>query len=183
MRHIAVIGSGPAGYYSAEALQKSFGENVRIDIIDRLPVPYGLIRFGVAPDHQSIKAVAKRYEKVALGNEVRFVGNVAVGRDISIAELAALYDAVILATGAPDDRPLDIPGGAMVDSSWAGDRMNLSVQAMGQEVRAIIDVEEKLVRLQLDLPPMLSFFGKKIEALIRHQGTQMLEDKSGGRKS
>jgi len=110
MRHIAVIGSGPAGYYSAEALQKSFGENVRVDIIDRLPVPYGLIRFGVAPDHQSIKAVAKRYEKVALGNEVRFVGNVAVGRDISIAELAALYDAVILATGAPDDRPLDIPG-------------------------------------------------------------------------
>ena len=110
MRHIAVIGSGPAGYYSAEALQKSFGENVRIDIIDRLPVPYGLIRFGVAPDHQSIKAVAKRYEKVALGNEVRFVGNVAVGRDVSVAELAALYDAMILATGAPDDRPLDIPG-------------------------------------------------------------------------
>ena len=76
-----------------------------------------------------------------------------------------------------------IPGGAIVDSSWAGDRMNLSVQAMGQEVRAVIDVEEKLVRLQLDLPPMLSFFGKKIEALIRRQGTQMLEDKSGGRKS
>lgn len=110
MRHIAIIGSGPAGYYSAEALQKSFGEDIRVDIIDRLPVPYGLIRFGVAPDHQSIKAVSKRYEKVALGSEVRFVGNVAVGRDISVAELAALYDAVILATGAPDDNRLDIPG-------------------------------------------------------------------------
>ncbi|MGS1016662.1 FAD-dependent oxidoreductase [Allosphingosinicella humi] len=110
MRHVAVIGSGPAGYYSAEALQKEFGEDVRVDVIDRLPVPYGLIRFGVAPDHQSIKAVAKRYEKVALSGNVRFVGNVMVGRDISIPELLDLYDAVILATGAPNDRPLDIPG-------------------------------------------------------------------------
>lgn len=110
MRHVAVIGSGPAGYYSAEALQKEFGEDVRVDVIDRLPVPYGLIRFGVAPDHQSIKAVAKRYEKVALSGNVRFVGNVMVGRDVSIRELLDLYDAVILATGAPNDRPLDIPG-------------------------------------------------------------------------
>ena len=66
MRHVAVIGSGPAGYYSAEALQKAYGDEVRVDMIDRMPVPYGLIRFGVAPDHQSIKAVYKRYEKVAL---------------------------------------------------------------------------------------------------------------------
>jgi ferredoxin--NADP+ reductase len=111
MRHVAVIGSGPAGYYSAEALQKHYGDEVRIDMIDRMPVPYGLIRFGVAPDHQSIKAVAKRYEKVALSDNVRFVGNVLVGRDVSIPELRDLYDAVILATGAPDDRGLDIPGG------------------------------------------------------------------------
>jgi NADPH-dependent glutamate synthase beta subunit-like oxidoreductase len=111
MRHVAVIGSGPAGYYSAEALQKHYGDEVRVDMIDRMPVPYGLIRFGVAPDHQSIKAVAKRYEKVALSDNVRFVGNVLVGRDVSIPELLGLYDAVILATGAPDDRPLDIPGG------------------------------------------------------------------------
>ena len=110
MRHVAVIGSGPAGYYSAEALQKSLGSDVRIDMIDRLPVPYGLIRFGVAPDHQSIKAVSKRYEKVALSESVRFVGNVLIGRDVSIPELLDLYDAVILATGAPHDRPLDLPG-------------------------------------------------------------------------
>jgi len=110
MRHVAVIGSGPAGYYSAEALQKLLGDEVRIDILDRLPVPYGLIRFGVAPDHQSIKAVSKRYEKVALSDNVRFVGNVMVGRDISIPELMDLYDAVILATGAPVDRQLDLPG-------------------------------------------------------------------------
>jgi len=110
MRHIAVIGSGPAGYYSAEALQKAFGDEVRVDMIDRMPVPYGLIRFGVAPDHQSIKGVYKRYEKVALSDNVRFCGNVLVGRDVSIPELLGLYDAVILATGAPNDRPLGIPG-------------------------------------------------------------------------
>jgi NADPH-dependent glutamate synthase beta subunit-like oxidoreductase len=111
MRHIAVIGSGPAGYYSAEALQKLYGDEVRIDMIDRMPVPYGLIRFGVAPDHQSIKAVSRRYEKVALSDNVRFIGNVCVGRDVSIAELIGLYDAVILATGAPNDQPLEIEGG------------------------------------------------------------------------
>jgi ferredoxin--NADP+ reductase len=110
MRHIAVIGSGPAGYYSAEALQKQFGDEVRVDVIDRMPVPYGLIRFGVAPDHQSIKAVSRRYEKVALSDNVRFAGNVLVGRDVTIAELVQLYDAVILATGAPDDRPIGIEG-------------------------------------------------------------------------
>lgn len=110
MRHIAIIGSGPAGYYTAEAAQKKFGDDVRIDIIDRLPVPFGLIRFGVAPDHQSIKAVSGRYEKVALSDNVRFVGNVTVGKDVSIDELQSHYDAVVLATGAPNDRALDIPG-------------------------------------------------------------------------
>ena len=71
MRHIAIIGSGPAGYYSAEAAQKKFGDEVAVDIIDRLPVPFGLIRTGVAPDHQSIKAVSRRYEKTNLGDNVR----------------------------------------------------------------------------------------------------------------
>src|SRR5215210_4034714 len=110
MRHIAIIGSGPAGYYTAEAAQKHWGDEVRVDIFDRLPVPYGLIRSGVAPDHQSIKAVSRRYEATALSGNVRFVGNVAVGRDVSIEELRALYDAVVLATGAPNDRPLGLPG-------------------------------------------------------------------------
>jgi ferredoxin--NADP+ reductase len=110
MRHIAIIGSGPAGYYTAEACRNIFGEDAHIDIIDRLPVPFGLIRTGVAPDHQSIKAVSRRYEAVALSDTVRFAGNVSIGRDISIAELQELYDAVVLATGAPHDRPLGIPG-------------------------------------------------------------------------
>jgi len=110
MRHFAVVGSGPAGFYTAEALVKAYGEGASIDIIDRYPVPYGLIRFGVAPDHQSLKAVSKRYDQVAGENSVRFVGNVNVGRDVSVAELTSLYDAVILAIGAPHDRKLGIPG-------------------------------------------------------------------------
>ena len=110
MRHFAVVGSGPAGFYTAEALEKAYGEKARIDILDRYPVPYGLIRFGVAPDHQSLKAVSKRYDKVAESAGVDFIGNVTVGQDISVAELLELYDAVILATGAPHDRKLGIPG-------------------------------------------------------------------------
>mgnify|MGYP000146035493 CR=1 FL=1 len=110
MRHIAIIGSGPAGYYTAEAAQKQWGDDVRVDIFDMLPVPYGLIRTGVAPDHQSIKGVARRYEGTALSDNVRFVGNVTIGEDITIAELQELYDAVVLATGAPNDKPAGIPG-------------------------------------------------------------------------
>jgi NADPH-dependent glutamate synthase beta subunit-like oxidoreductase len=110
MRHFAIVGSGPAGFYTAEALEKAFGGNARIDIIDRYPVPYGLIRFGVAPDHQSIKAVSKRYDKVVDAPGVDFIGNVTLGRDVSVAEMLDLYDAVILAVGAPHDRALGIPG-------------------------------------------------------------------------
>ena len=110
MRHIAIIGSGPAGYYTAEAAIKQWGDDVRVDIFDKLPVPYGLIRTGVAPDHQSIKAVSRRYETTSLAENVRFIGNVMIGRDVSIAELQDLYDAVVLATGAPHDRKLELPG-------------------------------------------------------------------------
>ena len=108
--NIAIIGAGPAGYYTAEAALKHWGGAARIDIIDRLPTPYGLIRAGVAPDHQSIKAVTRRYEATNLGAGVRFVGNVMIGQDVSIAELIALYDAVVLSVGAPHDKPIGIPG-------------------------------------------------------------------------
>ncbi|WP_324827190.1 FAD-dependent oxidoreductase [Qipengyuania zhejiangensis] len=110
MRHIAIVGSGPAGYYTAEAAVKKWGEDVRVDVFDRLPVPYGLIRTGVAPDHQSIKGVSRRYEKVALAGNVRFVGNVSAGDDVTVAELQQFYDAVIFATGAPEDRKLGMEG-------------------------------------------------------------------------
>jgi NADPH-dependent glutamate synthase beta subunit-like oxidoreductase len=108
--NIAIIGAGPAGFYTAEAALKRWGGVARIDIIDRLPTPYGLIRAGVAPDHQSIKAVSKRYEATSQGQGVRFVGNVMIGCDVSIAELLTLYDAVVLTVGAPHDKALGIPG-------------------------------------------------------------------------
>jgi ferredoxin--NADP+ reductase len=110
MRHFAVVGSGPAGFYTAEALEKAYGDKARIDILDRYPVPYGLIRFGVAPDHQSLKAVSKRYDKVVESAGVDFIGNVMVGRDVSVAELLEMYDAAILAVGSPHSRKLGIPG-------------------------------------------------------------------------
>ncbi|WP_028968953.1 FAD-dependent oxidoreductase [Sphingomonas sp. URHD0057] len=113
MRHFAIVGSGPAGFYTAEALEKAYGDQARVDILDRYPVPYGLIRFGVAPDHQSLKAVSKRYDKVADSAGVDFIGNVSVGRDVSVAELLELYDAVILAVGSPHSRKLGIPGEAL----------------------------------------------------------------------
>jgi len=110
VRQIAIVGSGPAGYYTAEAALKQWGDDVRVDVFDSLPVPFGLIRSGVAPDHQSIKAVSRRYEATALTGSVRFLGNVMIGRDVTIPELEMLYDAVILATGAPHDRKLGLPG-------------------------------------------------------------------------
>ncbi|MGN6154162.1 MAG: FAD-dependent oxidoreductase [Sphingomicrobium sp.] len=110
MRHFAVVGSGPGGFYTAEALNKAYGDQARVDVIDRYPVPYGLVRFGVAPDHQSLKAVSKRYDTTADTAGVDFIGNVTVGRDVSIAEMLDFYDAVVLAIGAPHDRKLGIPG-------------------------------------------------------------------------
>jgi len=109
MLNVAIVGSGPAGFYTAEALAKAV-PGIGIDIIDRLPTPYGLIRAGVAPDHQSIKAVDRRYATTAQLPGVRFVGHVEIGRDVSMDELRGLYDAVVLATGAPLDRPLGVPG-------------------------------------------------------------------------
>jgi ferredoxin--NADP+ reductase len=86
------------------------GDAAHIDIFDRMPVPYGLIRSGVAPDHQSVKGVSRRYEAVALSDNVRFIGHVTLGTDVSVEDLLGLYDAVVLATGAPADRKLDLPG-------------------------------------------------------------------------
>jgi adrenodoxin-NADP+ reductase len=107
---VAIVGSGPAGYYTVEGLLERLGADVQIDILDRLPTPYGLIRAGVAPDHQSIKAVVRRYEQTQSAGDVRFYGNLNVGDGVTIDELTALYDAVVLATGAPGDRGLGIPG-------------------------------------------------------------------------
>ncbi len=106
---IAIIGSGPTGFYTVAALLKAKAD-AEIDVIDSLPTPYGLVRGGVAPDHQSTKNVMRAYEKSATSDGVAFMGNVMVGRDVSLDELRELYDAVVLCIGSPLDNPLDIPG-------------------------------------------------------------------------
>ncbi len=109
MKHIAIIGSGPAGCYLADHLLRLVPD-ASIDILERLPVPFGLIRYGVAPDHQNTKGVARVFERVLARDRVGFFGNVEVGRDVRLQELMELYDAVVLATGAGRDRQLGIPG-------------------------------------------------------------------------
>src|SRR5438045_9118375 len=109
---IAIIGSGPAGCYAAERLVRE-APGCRIDIIDRLPTPYGLVRAGVAPDHQSTKAITRVFDRVLTREGVAFWGNVEIGRDATLAELRQLYDAVVIATGAPAPRKLGVPGEAL----------------------------------------------------------------------
>jgi ferredoxin--NADP+ reductase len=106
---VAIVGSGPAGFYAAEALQKS-APGVSIDLFERLPTPFGLVRGGVAPDHPKIKSVTRVFERIASHPGFRFFGNVQIGRDITATELREHYDAVLYAVGAESDRHLGIPG-------------------------------------------------------------------------
>lgn len=105
----AVVGSGPSGFYAAEALLKHM-PTARVDIFERLPTPFGLVRYGVAPDHPRIKSVSAGFERIADSPQVRFFGNVAIGPDLSTADLRQHYHAVIYATGGSKSRPLAIPG-------------------------------------------------------------------------
>src|SRR3989338_2750249 len=105
----AIVGAGPSGFYAAESLLQS-DRKVLVDMFERLPAPYGLVRYGVAPDHPKIKNVIKIYEKIAGKNGFSFLGNVNVGRDISIEELRNFYDVILLTYGAARDRKLGIPG-------------------------------------------------------------------------
>ncbi|HEY2326286.1 MAG TPA: FAD-dependent oxidoreductase [Gaiellaceae bacterium] len=114
---VAVVGSGPAGFYAADALLKSEEPKVEVDLLDRLPTPWGLVRLGVAPDHENIKAVSRAFEKIAARPGFRFYGNVEVGSTVTHDELLALYDAVIYTVGAQTDRALDIPG-EHLPGSW-----------------------------------------------------------------
>jgi len=119
MRHIAIIGSGPAGCYLADQLLRLLPD-ASIDILERLPVPFGLVRYGVAPDHQSTKAVARVLDRVLARERVSFFGNVEVGRDVQLEETLSMYDAVALATGAGRDRRLGIPGEGLPGVAGSG---------------------------------------------------------------
>ncbi len=114
---VAVVGSGPAAFYAAGHLLEA-EESVEVDMIERLPTPWGLVRLGVAPDHPNIKAVSRAFEKIAKRPGFRFLGNVEVGRDVTPDELLSGYDAVVYAIGAQTDRRLEIPGEDL-PGSWA----------------------------------------------------------------
>jgi len=121
---LAIVGSGPAGFYTAEHVLKHEGTHAEVDMFDRLPTPYGLVRFGVAPDHPKIKSVIRVYEKTAARPEFRFFGNVEVGRDMSIEELRQRYHAVVFAYGTATDRHLGIPGEDLPGSHPATEFVN-----------------------------------------------------------
>jgi len=115
---VAVVGSGPAAFYAAAALLASEDPPVEVDMIERLPTPWGLVRLGVAPDHPQLKTVSRAFEKIAARPGFRFLGNVEVGRDVAHDELVRTYDAVIYAVGSQTDRRLGIPGEDL-SGSWA----------------------------------------------------------------
>lgn len=123
---VGIVGAGPAGIYAADLLTKdetlaAAGVEVSIDVLDRLPAPYGLVRYGVAPDHPRIKQIQSALHKILDKPQVRFLGNVAYGIDLKLEDLHRHYDAVIFATGSDRDRPLDIPGIDLPGSHGAAD--------------------------------------------------------------
>jgi len=141
---VAVIGSGPAGLYAAEALIKQNTIPVSVDVFDRLPVPYGLVRYGVAPDHYKIKSVIGVYEKTLADPRVRFFGHVTFGRDLTRADYRRLYDAVIYAVGASSDRNLGIAGEDLPCSisatefvAWYNGHPDAATRAMTLDARGV----------------------------------------------
>ena len=157
---VAVVGSGPAGFYAAAALLDA-EEPVEVDMIERLPTPWGLVRLGVAPDHPKLKTVSRAFERIAEKPGFRFVGNVEVGRDLSHADLMSVYDAVVYAVGAQTDRRLRIPGEDL-PGSWSA--FELVAWYNGnpdfQELQFDLDVERAVVigngNVALDVARMLA---------------------------
>jgi len=154
MTSIAIIGSGPAGCYLADQLLRLIPD-ASIDVLEKLPVPFGLIRYGVAPDHQSTKVVSRLFDRVLAREQVGFFGNVEVGRDVRLDELMSLYDAVILATGAARDRRLGIPGedlpGVTGSGSFVGwyNRHPHAVASVARDVRSAVIIGNGNVALDV----------------------------------
>ncbi|NIO41056.1 MAG: NADP oxidoreductase, partial [Burkholderiales bacterium] len=115
---VAIVGSGPSGFYATEALFKS-KPLVLVDMFERLPSPFGLVRSGVAPDHPKLKQPIKVYQRIAETPQFRYLGNVTVGRDISVEELLTCYHAVVFTCGAETDRKLGVPGEDLAGSHTA----------------------------------------------------------------
>ncbi|MBM0126260.1 FAD-dependent oxidoreductase [Pimelobacter simplex] len=167
---VAIVGGGPAGIYAADILTKSDAD-VSVDILERLPAPFGLVRYGVAPDHPRIKEIIKALQRVIAKPEVRFLGNVEYGVDVKLEDLREFYDAVVVSTGAMADRDLGIPGeehsfGAAdfvswydahpdVPQTWPLDATSVAVLGVGN---VALDVARVLAKtgdemLVTDIPP------------------------------
>jgi ferredoxin--NADP+ reductase len=157
---VAVVGSGPAGFYAAGALLDA-DVPVEVDMIERLPTPWGLVRLGVAPDHPKLKTVSRAFERIAAKPGYRFIGNVEVGRDLTHADLTRLYDAVIYAVGAQTDRRLGIPGEEL-PGSWSATEFVAWYNGHPdfQDVSFDLDVERAVVigngNVALDVGRMLA---------------------------
>src|SRR2546426_9067639 len=157
---IAVVGSGPAGFYAAGALLDA-DVPVEVDMIERLPTPWGLVRLGVAPDHPKLKTVSRAFERIALKPGFRFFGNVEVGRDLSAGDLTRLYDAVVYAFGAQTDRRLGIPGEDL-PGSWSATELVAWYNGHPdfQDLELDLDVERAVVigngNVALDVARMLA---------------------------
>jgi ferredoxin/flavodoxin---NADP+ reductase len=157
---VAVVGSGPAGFYAAGALLDA-GLSIEVDMIERLPTPWGLVRLGVAPDHPKLKSVSRAFERIAEKPGFRFFGNVEVGRDLSHADLLQLYDAVVYAFGAQTDKRLGIPGEDLPDS-WSATEFVAWYNGHPdyQELQFDLDVERAVVigngNVALDVARMLA---------------------------
>jgi ferredoxin--NADP+ reductase len=167
---VAVIGSGPAGFYAAGHLLKESGERLEVDMIERLPTPWGLVRSGVAPDHPKIKSVTRIYEKTAAHPRFRYFGNVTFGEHVGRDDLLAHYHAIVYATGSPSDRPLGIEGeelgGSHAATDFVGwynghpDQCDLEIDLLSAERALVIgngnvalDVARMLVLAPAELAP------------------------------
>jgi ferredoxin--NADP+ reductase len=157
---VAVVGSGPAGFYAAGALLDA-DAGVEVDMIERLPTPWGLVRLGVAPDHPKLKSVSRAFERIAEKPGFRFIGNVEVGRDLSHADLLRLYDGVIYAFGAQTDKRLGVPGEAL-RGSWSATEFVAWYNGHPdyQELQFDLDVDRAVVigngNVALDVARMLA---------------------------
>ena len=160
---VAVVGSGPAAFYTAEALFKTGPAGVRVDLFDRLPVPFGLVRGGVAPDHQKIKSVTRVYDKIAANDGFRFFGNVQLGRDVSVEDLNARYHHVVYAFGCESDNKLGLDG-----------------ERIGDYVERLTNLDEVQLVLLLQAGAM-AFGCWRGEELLQHKAVRKYVVRGNGR--
>ncbi|MCC7073540.1 MAG: NADP oxidoreductase [Deltaproteobacteria bacterium] len=164
---VAIVGCGPSGFFAADALTKT-NIPVKVDMFDRLPTPFGLVRFGVAPDHPKIKTVTKAWEKTAQHPAVSFFGNVEIGRDLSLAELRQHYDAVLFSSGAETDRRMGVPGEDLKGShpatqfvGWYNGHPDYAEQQYGLDAEAAVVIGQGNVAM--DVARMLAKTVAEIE--------------------